>query len=81
MLALGSEDRTITISNIEGDTLQQTQLRLDPSEIQFSEMKSDERSNMGENTVRGLFLLFVCVLFICVLVCGLLHERPHIINT
>ena len=56
LLALGSDDRTITISNIEGDTLQQTQLRLDPSEIQFSEMKSDERSNMGENTVRVLFL-------------------------
>ena len=52
LLALGSDDRTITISNTDGDTLQQTQLRSEPSGIQFSEMKSDERSTMGENTVR-----------------------------
>ncbi|ELT93993.1 hypothetical protein CAPTEDRAFT_173399 [Capitella teleta] len=51
LLALGSEDRTISISNAEGDTLRQTSLRAEPAEIAFSEMKMDERSPMGENTV------------------------------
>ncbi|XP_005092773.1 WD repeat-containing protein 19 [Aplysia californica] len=51
LLALGSEDRTITISNADGDTLRQTQLRAEPSDIEFSEMKGDERSSIGENTV------------------------------
>ncbi|CAH1776664.1 unnamed protein product [Owenia fusiformis] len=51
LLALGSDDRTITISNSEGDTIRQTSLRAEPADIQFSEMKGDERSNIGENTV------------------------------
>ncbi|XP_052278623.1 WD repeat-containing protein 19-like isoform X1 [Dreissena polymorpha] len=51
LLALGSEDKTITISNAEGDTLRQTSTRDLPSDVQFSEMKGDERSAMGENTV------------------------------
>ena len=51
LLALGSEDKTITISNAEGDTLRQTSVRSDPGDIQFSEMKGDERSQVGENTV------------------------------
>ncbi|XP_074649650.1 WD repeat-containing protein 19-like isoform X1 [Tubulanus polymorphus] len=51
LLALGSEDRTITISNAEGDTIRTTSVRADPMEVQFSEMKGDERSQMGENTV------------------------------
>ena len=55
LLALGSEDRTISISNAEGDTLRQTTLRGEPTDIQFSEMKTDERSNIGESTVMGQF--------------------------
>ncbi|XP_033742140.1 WD repeat-containing protein 19-like isoform X1 [Pecten maximus] len=51
LLALGSDDRTITISNIEGDTIRQTSVRSDPQEVQFSEMKGDERSQIGDNTV------------------------------
>jgi WD repeat-containing protein 19 len=51
LLALGSEDKTITVSNAEGDTLRQTALRNEPSNVQFSEMKGDERSSIGENTV------------------------------
>ena len=51
LLALGSEDKTITISNTEGDTIRQTALRAEPNNVQFSEMKGDERSNIGENTV------------------------------
>ncbi|XP_041357231.1 WD repeat-containing protein 19-like isoform X2 [Gigantopelta aegis] len=51
LLALGSEDRSISISNAEGDTVRQTTLRGEPMEIYFSEMKGDERSVTGENTV------------------------------
>lgn len=50
LLALGSEDKTLSISNLEGDTLRIVSLRAEPSEIQFSEMKTDERVR-GENTV------------------------------
>lgn len=51
MLALGSEDKTVSISNAEGDTVRQTSVRAEPNEVQFSEMKTDERSSTGENTV------------------------------
>ncbi|CAG0902490.1 unnamed protein product, partial [Darwinula stevensoni] len=55
-------DKTLTISNAEGDTIRQAVLRAEPSDIQFSEMKQDERA-AGENTVsmvigrKTLFLL------------------------
>ena len=51
LLALGSEDKSITVSNAEGDTIRQTALRAEPGNVQFSEMKGDERSSIGENTV------------------------------
>ncbi|XP_033108550.1 WD repeat-containing protein 19-like isoform X2 [Anneissia japonica] len=51
LLCLGSEDKSITISNQEGDTIKQSPLRAEPYDIQFSEMKVDERSPNGENTV------------------------------
>uniref|UniRef100_A0A8C2H4P6 WD repeat domain 19 n=1 Tax=Cyprinus carpio TaxID=7962 RepID=A0A8C2H4P6_CYPCA len=51
LLALGSEDRSITISNHEGDTIRQTSVRADPADVQFSVMKTDERSSPGESTV------------------------------
>ena len=54
LLALGSDDKTISISNAEGDTLRQTNVRSEPNDIQFSEMKSDQRSNVGENTVSDM---------------------------
>ena len=41
----------MTVSNPEGDTVRQTSVRADPTDIQFSEMKGDERSQTGENTV------------------------------
>ena len=40
-----------SISNVEGDTLRVATLRAEPMDIQFSEMKQDERSSSGENTV------------------------------
>ena len=54
LLALGSEDKTISISNIEGDTLKTISLHGEPSLMAFSEMKVNERSH-GENTVRFNF--------------------------
>ncbi|XP_041788987.1 WD repeat-containing protein 19 [Chelmon rostratus] len=51
LLALGSDDNTLSISNHEGDTVRQTMLRGEPAEMCFSVMKTDERSAQGENTV------------------------------
>ncbi|XP_070998773.1 WD repeat-containing protein 19-like [Oncorhynchus clarkii lewisi] len=51
LLALGSEDCSVTISNQEGDTVRQTSVRSDPADVQFSVMKTDERSSPGESTV------------------------------
>ncbi len=39
LLALGSEDRTLSISDMEGDTLRVANLRAEPSDVQFSAMK------------------------------------------
>ncbi|XP_015201422.1 WD repeat-containing protein 19 isoform X2 [Lepisosteus oculatus] len=50
LLALGSEDKTVTVSNHEGDTIRQTTVRAEPADIQFSVMKTDERASMGEST-------------------------------
>ncbi|XP_004564353.3 WD repeat-containing protein 19 isoform X1 [Maylandia zebra] len=51
LLALGSDDNTLSISNHEGDTIRQTTVRGEPAEIYFSVMKTDERSAQGESTV------------------------------
>ncbi|XP_016043485.1 WD repeat-containing protein 19 [Erinaceus europaeus] len=51
LLALGGEDKLITVSNQEGDTLRQTSLRSEPSNMQFSTMKIDERTAPTENTL------------------------------
>lgn len=61
LLALGSDDKTMSISNDDGDTLRSVQLRDIPSDMHFAEMKTDERVP-GENTIsmilgkRTLFL-------------------------
>ena len=51
LLALASDDHTLSVSNSDGDTVKQFSVLGDPSDVQFSEMKADERSNFGENTV------------------------------
>ncbi|XP_024939624.1 WD repeat-containing protein 19 isoform X2 [Cephus cinctus] len=51
LLALGSEDKVLTISTSEGDTRREIQLQGDPSNVQFSEMKMDHRIG-GENTIK-----------------------------
>ena len=48
--------RSLSISNAEGDTLRVATLRAEPADIQFSEMKQDDRGGGGgvngnENTV------------------------------
>lgn len=54
LLALASEDRTLTISTSDGDTRREIVLQGEPSGIQFGEMKTDYRAG-GENTVRNIF--------------------------
>ena len=54
LLALGSEDRTLSVSTFEGDKVHSASLRSEPSQIQFSEMKLDERST-AESTVLHYF--------------------------
>nr|XP_039264721.1 WD repeat-containing protein 19-like [Styela clava] len=49
--ALGGVDNTVTISDKEGKTLFQFNVRDTPSLMQFSEMKGNTRSDLGENTV------------------------------
>lgn len=50
ILALGSEDKTFSLSSEEGDSLRVIQLRDIPSDMCFAEIKTDERLP-GENTV------------------------------
>ncbi|EFX73748.1 hypothetical protein DAPPUDRAFT_324995 [Daphnia pulex] len=53
LLALGSEDKTLSVSTLEGDTVHTASLRNEPSQIQFSEMKEDERST-AESTISAV---------------------------
>ncbi|XP_045492796.1 WD repeat-containing protein 19 [Colias croceus] len=50
ILVLGSDDKSLSINNSDGDTLRVITLRDIPNELQFSEMKTDERV-AGENTI------------------------------
>ncbi|XP_073898544.1 kelch-like protein 5 isoform X6 [Castor canadensis] len=53
LLALGGEDRMITVSNQEGDTIRQAQMRSEPSEMKFSMRKTDDRTS-AENTISAV---------------------------
>ncbi|XP_068627634.1 WD repeat-containing protein 19 [Battus philenor] len=50
ILVLASEDKSLSINNSDGDTLRVITLRDMPNDLQFSEMKMDERVS-GENTI------------------------------
>ncbi|XP_014214190.1 WD repeat-containing protein 19 [Copidosoma floridanum] len=50
LLALSGEDRILSVSTSDGDTRREVELHGDPSNIQFGEMKTDQRAG-GENTV------------------------------
>ncbi|XP_072476603.1 WD repeat-containing protein 19 isoform X3 [Notamacropus eugenii] len=41
----------ITVSNQEGDTIRQTPVRSEPSDMQFSTMKTDDRNSASESTI------------------------------
>jgi WD repeat-containing protein 19 len=51
LLALGGDDKILTISNENGDTVRQTSLRETPQMIKFSDRKQDVRSQLLEGTV------------------------------
>ncbi|KAK9399187.1 WD repeat-containing protein 19 [Crotalus adamanteus] len=51
LIALGGEDKLITISNHEGDTIRVTAVREDPSNMEFVMMKTDEQTGGNETTV------------------------------
>lgn len=51
LLALGGDDRMLTISNEFGDTMRHTVLKDTPSLIMFSDRKQDVRSQLSESTV------------------------------
>ena len=51
LLALASDDKTLTISSDAGDTIRQASLREPPTMLRFSERKQDVRSQLREGTV------------------------------
>ena len=51
MLALSGDDRMLTISNDQGETVRQTSLRENSKNIMFSERKQDTRSVLLEGTI------------------------------
>ncbi len=48
---MGGDDKMLTISNENGDTIRQTSLREYPEIIRFSDRKQDVRSSLAEGTV------------------------------
>jgi WD repeat-containing protein 19 len=51
LLALGGDDRILTITNEFGDTMRQTSIKDVPSHLCFSDRKQDVRSQLAESTV------------------------------
>lgn len=64
LLALGSDDKTFSLSNEEGDSVRIIQLRDIPSDMYFAEMANDDRIN-GDNAIsmiigkRTLYLYYL----------------------
>ncbi|XP_070253925.1 WD repeat-containing protein 19 [Myotis yumanensis] len=53
LLALGGEDKLITVSNQEGDTIKQSPLKSEPGNMQFS-MRSDDRTSTAKNIISAV---------------------------
>lgn len=49
ILALASTDRTMTISNDKGETIEQVKLKYDPFDLQFNEQKHDTTYDINMN--------------------------------
>lgn len=64
LLALGSEDKSFSLSNEDGDTVRVVQLRDAPTDMYFAEMANDDRI-AGDNAIsmiigkRTLFLYYL----------------------
>ncbi|XP_073812289.1 intraflagellar transport protein Oseg6 [Musca autumnalis] len=64
LLALGSDDKTFSLSNEEGDSVRVVQLRDVPSDMYFAEMANDDRIS-GDNAIsmiigkRTLYLYYL----------------------
>lgn len=59
LLGLGSDDMQVTLSNVNGDTLYQTNLQREPSQLQFGKSKNDERkkdTTMSVNLGRSIWM-------------------------
>ncbi|XP_014404154.1 PREDICTED: WD repeat-containing protein 19 [Myotis brandtii] len=54
LLALGGEDKLITVSNQEGDTIKQSPLKSEPGNMQFSTTRSDDRTSTAENIISAV---------------------------
>ena len=63
LLALGGDDKLLTISNEFGDTVRQTSLRDAPSSITFSDRKQDVKSQLSEGTISLIINRKTLVLF------------------
>lgn len=50
-LALGGEDKTITVTTHEGEPVEQTVVKSEPMDIMFSEMKADKKAQKTESTI------------------------------
>ncbi|KAB1282885.1 WD repeat-containing protein 19 [Camelus dromedarius] len=61
MLALGGEDKMITVSNQEGDTIRQTPVRSEPSDMQFCVMKTDDRASAAESMLHRQLRITISV--------------------
>ncbi|XP_004681546.2 PREDICTED: WD repeat-containing protein 19 [Condylura cristata] len=63
LLALGGEDKMVTVSNQEGDTIRQTSVRSEPSDLQFFMTKTEDRPSAADSIIsvvigkKALFLL------------------------
>ena len=44
-LCLGGEDKALTVSNTDGDSIDQTQLKTEPINVQFARMKTDHKGD------------------------------------
>jgi WD repeat-containing protein 19 len=62
-LALGGEDKLLTISNEFGDTVRQASLRDAPATITFSDRKQDVKSQLSEGTISMVINRKTLVLF------------------
>lgn len=71
-LVLGSEDKTLTISNENGDTLLHTEVKYVPTETHFTNsLTGVNNSSNSDSTLSANLDGKVCILCVCILMCVL----------